>query len=301
MAESREEILKELKKRDFKFKPGLNVPAPGVRDTLFETEVLKQCFPYEIGLGVFYAKEAIQGRWKEFETRLISRIKSLHDRKMLFDLANFILPAAIEYCTDVINGRWPQLEGYIFRLPEIRDSHDFSSAAYSYAKTILKRYCTKGDKYYGGELTIEFYLRMALRHPGYATLHATDILNRRFENPYIEYLITCSPWVMDNYCRYFRIEPEQLKYEAVLAITKYFEIEDFLKYTGFLIEYCRHILKGRFYDIEPMLKETDSISYYEYVQLVIENPNKPLKADTMMSIVTQVYDKDPQFVYAAVR
>lgn len=301
MAKSREDILKGLKERGFENKSGLNVPSPGVRDALFETQILEQSFPYEIGLGVFYAKEVIRDRFKEFETKLIRLIKSLHDRDMLYVLKNDILPAAIEYCTDVIKGRWPPIEGYIFRLPETRDIQDLSSVAHNYTKTILKRYCTKGEKYYGGELTNEYYLKVALRHPGIAAMHATDILNRRFDNPFLEYLITSSPWVMEEYCRHFRIEPEQLKYEAVLAITKYFEIEDFLKYTGFLIEYCRHILKGRYYDIEPMLKQTESISYHEYAQLVIENPNKPLQAETMKSIVTQVYDKDPGFVYTAIR
>lgn len=239
-------------------------PTPGHRVQVVEDDILELLKRKQTKwiVGRMYAEEIIQGRWPEYEEILLDTLRMHAGTENVGELAQ----QAIYYCMKVIKGRWKEFEELLKS-----GTQDNAYAWLEYARDVLKRYCRNDEQFPGGEFHPSYYLWLAHDHPWIAIEHAIQVLDRRFDNPFVELLISLSKnyWDGINYAQHFAMTRDDLRREALIGIVKDFELEDFITYSGFLIEYCIYVLRGRYYDIEGLLREHNNLAYLLYEKYVI--------------------------------
>lgn len=281
-------INRALKMCGFNMPSGHEELQPRERDYELEEEILRQSKERSFSIGRMYANLVVEGRWPEFEDLLIKEMKQRNANGLTAQVYRFLVGEAIAYAKEVIEGRWIELEDFLF-------TYEYNRPALDYAKKVLKPYCKKGEKYYGGEYPAKYYIWIAFSTPGLVCHHATEVLGKRFDNPYIEYLITLDANVCEEYCSNLPITPAELLEESITKITRNYSIDDFIRQPGFLIEYCKHVLKGRYYDIEPLLQEYEASAYDSYRYCVIED--NPYDNRYSLSDYRVINQYNPEFNY----
>lgn len=206
--------------------------------------------------GMQYAKSVVGERWEAFEDLLISAARR---SRSFYHINNMI-----HYCQHVIKGRWLEAEHLIF-------TSNILDLAFSYARNVLYKYCQDDPTFPGGRYSNEYYLEVALKQPHIAASYATDILKERFTDPMIEYLIAHDKDAEMHYNRTFGLEVNELIRDSTESITRDFDIDDFLHYPSFLLYYCIHVKKSRYYDIEPLLKEYNPHAFAAYKDYIMNN------------------------------
>lgn len=259
-------------------------PTPGHRVQVVEDDILETLRRTKKGwiVGRMYAEEIIQGRWPEYEEILLDTIRIHAGAENVGEFAY----QAIYYCMKVIKGRWKEFEELLKS-----GTPENAYAWLGYARDVLKRYCRNDEQFPGGEFHPGYYLWLAHDYPWIAIEHAIQVLGRRFDNPFVEFLISLSKFSGDasKYAEHFAMTPGDLRREALMGIVKDFEIEDFLTYAGFLIEYCIYVIRGRYYDIEELLKEHNNFAYLLYEKYVIRDyryDNSLAKLDYQVMVVS---------------
>lgn len=227
---------------------------PGGRWLEAEQGMLDECAAGFCLAAKRYAAQVVGHRWPEYEEVLKSKLKE--NSTYYFRLLDIILG----YCVDVIKGRWPEVEKNLISLT-------YPEKTFYYAKEILKPY---GDK--DGELPPAYYVYLSRAYPRIASNHAIQILERRHSNPFVEYRISYDYISCQEYCDHFGISREELRKESLTALTKDFDLDDFIIFPEILVDYCLFVLKDRYYEIEPLLREHSPQDYKMYLKDVIEKP-----------------------------